>query len=59
MMTGVTTAFLVVKIVGLGMGVLGFTSLASAFHQYSFKLDKKGVKTVDTESIREKARQLG
>jgi hypothetical protein len=59
MITGTALAFFVAKIVGLGTGVLGLSSLISAFHQYSFKLDKKGVKTIDTESIREKARHLG
>lgn len=59
MITGTTIAFFAAKIVGLGFVGIGFSSLASAFHQYSFKLEKKGVKTIDTESLREKARQLG
>jgi hypothetical protein len=59
MITGTAIAFFAAKIVGLGFVGIGFSSLTSAFHQFSFKLEKKGVKTIDTESMREKARQLG
>lgn len=58
-MTIMAAAFLSAKIIGLGFVGLGFSSLTSAFHQYSFKLDKKGVKNNDIEAMREKAKQLG
>lgn len=54
----ILSALFAAKIVGIGFVGLGFSSLTSAFHQYSFKLDKKGGKNSEIESLREKSKQL-
>lgn len=60
MITGMATAIFAAKLVSIGFVGIGFSSLASAFHQHSFKLnkDKKGGERIEIESMREKARQI-
>lgn len=53
-----TVVILSLKIIGVGVVGMGASAIASAFHQYSYKLTKKGGVTNEIESLREKSRSL-